>query len=428
LADKVGALWLSEKHRNGNMQGKTLTVLLIEDSPDYAELVQTWLAPGAEIAFALNWTDSLAAGLNRLRQGGVDVILLDLGLPDSDGPETFTRTRAEAPDVPVIILSAGDSEALALQVIQEGAEDYLVKNTCNRELLVRAVRYALVRHKQAARSTTEASVDQAKVIGVIGAKGGVGTTTVACNLATELRRLTGKEVLLADLDVHAGSVSFLMSTDGKYSILDAIRIVDGLDHTSWEQLVTKADGGVHVLASPGLLGSGELPAAEIQRVLTRVRPMYGWIVLDLGRLNGISGNVLEVVNQAFVVTTIGLSALYEAKRVIGALVTAGVEGDRLRLIVNEIEETHSMSGRELNQIFGAQVYARLPRASEELYKACVLRKLPDEDSPIRREIAALARNVAGLPEKKSRRAIQPILSFAERFRRTSNGPAARPVD
>ena len=410
------------------MQGKTLTVLLIEDSVDYAELVQTWLSPGTEIVFALNWTDSLAAGLNRLRQGGVDVILLDLGLPDSDGLETFTRTRAEAPGVPVIILSAGDSESLALQVIQEGAEDYLVKNTCNRELLVRAVRYALVRHKQAARSTTEASQDQAKIVGIIGAKGGVGTTTVACNLATELHRQTGKKVLLADLDVHAGSVSFLMSADGKYSILDAISIIHYLDHTSWDQLVTKSDGGLDVLASPGLLGCGDLQAADMRPVLTRVRPMYDWMVLDLGRLNGISGNLLDIVNQAFVVTTIGISALYEAKRVIGALVRAGVEGDRLRLIVNEIEETHSLSGRQLNQIFGAQVYARLPRASEELHKACVLRKLPGEDSLIRREIAALARNVAGLPEKKSRRAIQPILSFAERFRRTSNEPAARPVD
>jgi DNA-binding response OmpR family regulator len=154
------------------MQKKTIRVLLIEDSPDYAELVPTWLSPSGEITFALNWTDSLDAGLERLRLGGVDVILLDLGLPDSNGLETFTRTGAQAPDVPVIVLSAGDSESLALQMIQEGAEDYLVKSTCNRELLIRALQYALVRHRQAARSVSEASLDQ-RVIGVIGAKGGV---------------------------------------------------------------------------------------------------------------------------------------------------------------------------------------------------------------------------------------------------------------
>jgi len=80
---------------------KTLTVLLIEDSPDYAELVQQWLSIRSDMAFVLNWTDSLLAGLNRLEQGGVDVILLDLGLPDSSGLGTFTRTKLKASGVPL---------------------------------------------------------------------------------------------------------------------------------------------------------------------------------------------------------------------------------------------------------------------------------------------------------------------------------------
>ena len=400
------------------MQGKTLKVLLIEDSPEYAELVQAWLSPGGEIAFSLNWTDSLAAGIKRLTQGGMDVILLDLGLPDSDGLETFTRIGAQAPDIPVIILSAGDSELLALQMIQEGAEDYLVKSACSREQLVRAVRYALVRRKQSARNPAEGSSDQPKVIGVIGAKGGVGTTTVACSLASELRRQTGKKVLLADLDVQAGLVSFLMNTNAQYSLLDAVSFVHDLDHVSWEQLVTNAADGLHVLPSPGLMGSVELQAAQIRQVLTLVRPMYDWTVLDLGRMNGLSAGMLDVVNQVFVVTTIGIPALYEAKRVIDALVRAGVEGDRLRLIVNEIEETQALSGRQLNQVFGVQVHARLSRDTEELHKACVLRKLPREDCGMRRQIAALARNVAGLPEKKARRTFQPLFELAEKLRKS----------
>jgi Flp pilus assembly CpaE family ATPase len=411
------------------MHRKTIRVLLIEDSPEYAELVQAWLSPSGEITFALNWTDSLDAGLERLKQGGVDVILLDLGLPDSDGLDTFTRTGAQAPDVPVIVLSAGDSESLALQMIQEGAEDYLVKSTCNRELLVRAVQYALVRHRQAARSATEASIDQTKMIGVIGAKGGVGTTTVACNLAAELRHQTGKKVLLADLDIQAGTVSFLMNVEDKYSMVDAISILHHLDHSSWQELVMNAADDLHVLPAPSLLGSSELQAAQVRQVLTLVRPMYDWIVLDLGRLNVISKGLLDVVSQVFVVTTIGIPALYEAKRVIDALVRAGVEGDRLRLIVNEIVETHTFSGRQLNQVFGTEVYARLPRDSEELHKACVLRKLPREDSEIRQQIAALARNVAGLPEeKKARRTLQPLLSaFAGKFRRSESADD-KPLD
>jgi Flp pilus assembly CpaE family ATPase len=201
-----------------------------------------------------------------------------------------------------------------------------------------------------------------------------------------------------------------MSADAKYSMLDAVSIVHQLDHASWEQLVASAGNDLHILPSPCLLGSGESDAPQIRQVLTLARPMYDWMVLDLGRLNVISRGMLDLVSQLYVVTTISIPALYEAKRVIDAVVRAGVEGDRLRLIVNEIEETHSLTGKQLTQIFGAQVYARLPRDSDHLHESCVQRKLPREDSKIRQQIAALARNLAGLPEKKAKRALQPLFS------------------
>ena len=108
------------------MQRKTLKVLLIEDSPEYAELVQTWLSPSAEIEFALNWADSLAAGLKRLQQGGVDVILLDLGLPDDSGHNVLKKLREWFVN-PVIILSVQSSEEDIVKALDNGADDYLVK-------------------------------------------------------------------------------------------------------------------------------------------------------------------------------------------------------------------------------------------------------------------------------------------------------------
>src|SRR5580658_6973738 len=105
------------------MLKKKLSVLLVEDSPEYASLVQRWSIE-KEKGFILNWTDTLDAGLKRLAQGGVDVVLLDLGLPDSDGPATFAAVKAAAGGVPIIILSGADSELLTLQMIREGAQDY----------------------------------------------------------------------------------------------------------------------------------------------------------------------------------------------------------------------------------------------------------------------------------------------------------------
>ena len=402
------------------MDRKTLNVLLIEDSPDYAELVQQWLSgTGEEIAFTLNWTDSLAAGLDRLAQGAVDVVLLDLGLPDSDGVETFLATRTHAPGIPVIILSAAGSESLALQMIQQGAEDYLVKSTCTAELLIRALRYALIRRKwQVSQAAANAASQKARVIGVVGAKGGVGTTTVACNLAAALRHQTGNEVLLADLDVNSGLVSFLMSVGPKYSVVDAINNVDRMDRECWDAIVARADNDLQIIASPGMLGTDELPPESLSRVFHLIRTFYQWIVVDFGRLNGVWHSLADEIDEVFVVTTTSLPALHEAKRVINVLVGGGMDRERLRLIVNQTEDVQALSGSDLKQIFGTRVYATLPNDSQELHRACLQRKLPAETTSIGRQIANLARKLAGLKEKKAKKSLPEFLSFVQRFHRT----------
>src|SRR5580658_2578876 len=162
-----------------------VTVLLIEDNPEYAALVHRWLSPKEDIQFVLNWSNSLAAGLNRLKKGDIDAILLDLGLPDSHGLETFTTTKMYASGSPILILSGSEAESIALQKIQEGAEDfYITKSVCDGTLLVKALRHAVGRSRQ--RVSGVAVSDQGVVIGVMGAKGGVGATTFVCNLALEL--------------------------------------------------------------------------------------------------------------------------------------------------------------------------------------------------------------------------------------------------
>jgi hypothetical protein len=127
--------------------GAKLRVLLVEDSPGDARLLREYLADVAQAPFELEDVDTLEAGLERLRKGGIGLVLLDLSLPDCFGLETFTRTRDAAPDVPIIVLSGRDDEALAIQTVHEGAQDYLVKSQVDRWLLVRSMRYAIERKR-----------------------------------------------------------------------------------------------------------------------------------------------------------------------------------------------------------------------------------------------------------------------------------------
>ena len=133
-------------------------VLLIEDSPGDARLISALLEHAAPLGLAvsLQHADSLTAGVEQLRAGGIDLILLDLGLPESRGLETVQRLRAHAPHLPTLIVMSGlDDEEVAVQALQAGAQDYLVKGRVDAPALVRAMRYAIGRHQAEEALTRE---------------------------------------------------------------------------------------------------------------------------------------------------------------------------------------------------------------------------------------------------------------------------------
>src|SRR5690348_8054906 len=118
-------------------------VLLIEDNPGDARLIREMIGDDPEAPFVVHVADRLAAGLERLSVNDTALVILDLSLPDSFGLETFAKVYAHSPAVPIIVLTGNDDDALALSAVQHGAQDYLVKNRLERELLVRSMRYSI---------------------------------------------------------------------------------------------------------------------------------------------------------------------------------------------------------------------------------------------------------------------------------------------
>lgn len=124
-----------------------MRALLIEDSPGDVRLLEHMLSVTGDNVFEVEHVERLKAGMARLAEGGISVVLLDLSLPDSHGLETFTQLHAFAPRVPIIVLSGLDDTALAVEAVHEGAQDFLVKGQVDGQLLVRAMRYAIERKR-----------------------------------------------------------------------------------------------------------------------------------------------------------------------------------------------------------------------------------------------------------------------------------------
>ena len=119
-------------------------LLLVEDNASYSEYISRELTSGLS-AFRVTHVETLAQAAVRLAAGGIDAVLLDLSLPDSDGLDTFHRAQTMAHDVPIVIVSATRDQALAAAAVQAGAQDYLVKTEVSAAVVERVVRYAIDR-------------------------------------------------------------------------------------------------------------------------------------------------------------------------------------------------------------------------------------------------------------------------------------------
>ncbi len=130
------------------MEPTLIQILLIEDNPIESRLIRGLLADQTEARFSLECADRLSTGLERLAAGGIELVLSDLTLPDSEGLQTFLRLRRAAVGVPIVVLTGLDDQVLALTAVQEGAEDFLIKGQVDGQSLSRSLRFAVERHRR----------------------------------------------------------------------------------------------------------------------------------------------------------------------------------------------------------------------------------------------------------------------------------------
>ncbi|HEX7467346.1 MAG TPA: PAS domain S-box protein [Methanobacterium sp.] len=129
------------------MKNKLIKILLVEDNPGDALLLDEMLKEVGNTQFQLSHATRLDEGLKYLLKDTFDLLLLDLGLPDSQGIDTFTIMNQHAPELPIIILTGLEDEKFAISAVGTGAQDYLVKGQVDSRLLVRSIKYAIERKR-----------------------------------------------------------------------------------------------------------------------------------------------------------------------------------------------------------------------------------------------------------------------------------------
>jgi two-component system, cell cycle response regulator len=173
-------------------------VLLVEDNPGDARLVREALNDGLPGQFTVQVAESLKQALETLRAAidEVDVVLLDLSLPDSQGLETYRAVHAQCSACPILVLSGLNDESIALKAVNEGAQDFLRKSRVDSELLPRAIHYAIERNRLLEQVRQLAIIDE--LTGLMNRRGFMMLADHQRNLAD--RKGTSLTLLYLDVD------------------------------------------------------------------------------------------------------------------------------------------------------------------------------------------------------------------------------------
>ena len=246
---------------------------------------------------------------------------------------------------------------LLLQSMRVGVIEVLSKPLDPDE--TRAARERVFR-KAGRPAKEEGGVGAGRAITVFGAKGGVGVTALATNLAVAIHRLTRQRTLLLDLDVELGETAFLLGMEPKFSLLDLIRNFHRLDSGLLDSFIEHHESGIELLAAP------ELPADfdavngnRMRQVLGFLREHFEWVVIDKPKsFHSAFDCVLEDSDESYLVTTPDLQALRNITRSLPRLQKAKGSGNGapLRLVVNRWQGEELVSLKEIERTVGLDVF------------------------------------------------------------------------
>jgi pilus assembly protein CpaE len=308
-------------------------ILVVDDDPNVQRLLQyTLKQEGYEVVVA-------GDGAEGFRLWGAeqpDLILLDVMLPKLDGYQVATKIRTEegtAGHVPIIMLTAEREVEQKVRGLRAGADDYLIKPFHPAELMAR-IKSLLARF--APRDTLVGRPPLGRVLAMYGAKGGVGTTTIAINAAIALHRELGRKVALVDGNLQFGDhrVFLDLGLDRK-SIVDIVT-APSIDGDLIRQVLVKHDSGVDLLLAPPSPETAELVTPEhLPQIIDQLRGLYDYILIDIDkRLDDVNLGVLEVADTMFVVMTADLSCLKNVRLVLETIGHLGYESGKVQLVLN----------------------------------------------------------------------------------------------
>lgn len=332
--------------------------------------------------------------LGALAQPGAtqpDVLTVDLR-GHSAFPDALTLLKRRHPATAVLLVLSKLDPALMLEAMRAGVNECVLDPVTLPDLQA-----AL---KRLVKSQTTATAGE--VFAVVGAKGGVGATTIAVNIAAALTKYTPQSTLLVDLNVAFGDAAVFLGEEPRFSVMDALENVQRLDAAYFGGLVTRTASGLDLLAASGRPIAGALDASRIRALLDFTSRSRRYTVLDVPRSDTATLDALELATKIVIVVNQELATIRTATRMATTL-KQRYGRDRLNLVLTRTDRKAEISHEDVERTVGLDIEHTFPSDYRAALQAMNKGKpiVLDGSSELSSAFSAYARQLAGIIEREA---------------------------
>jgi pilus assembly protein CpaE len=294
-----------------------------------------------------------------------DVVLAEIGRDAKTPLEFAARLHRLSPAVCIIAISGYQEPGpdLLMQAMRSGVREFL--STPIDPMIVREMLERLVKQKGIPQADTE------KLIVVLGAKGGVGTTTISVNLSVQLARSGGKKVALIDFGRPLGHCALLLDLEARFSFRSAVESLDRLDSHLFSGLLAVHKSGVQLLSGATNADDWDrMSPASLARVINVAQSSFDQVVVDMG-CNCASewAPVLRLARHIVLVAETNVTGLWSLEREIGMLRSLGIDPVRLRLVINRWHKPDEEALSAFEKRTKLKIFERLPNDFKAVSRA-----------------------------------------------------------
>ncbi len=336
--------------------------------------------------------------LPQLLQQEFDVLIVDL---DSN-PEyalDLVESLCANSTATVMVYSAHSNSDLLVRCMRAGAREYLTL-----PIAPSTMAEALVRTSVRRPATKNVKKAGGKLLVFLGAKGGSGVTTLACNFAVSLAQESGLSTLLIDLDLPLGDAALNLGIASEYSTFNALQNFSRLDSNFLSKLLVKHSSGLSVLGAPGKFSQIPTTSEAIDKLLAIARQDFDFVVVDAGtRLDLTDTALFERASTIYLIAQVSIPELRNSNRLITECFK--LEGPKLEIVLNRyMPRSLGVDEEHITKALTRPATWRIPNDYATARRTQnTATPLSLEDSPISRVIRQMARSICGLPENAEKK-------------------------